>query len=297
MAPVTSSALIRPMRLDDVAAAARLTAESFHDLAVRTHRPGSPVPVQRDETWAAAWRERTVSLVTTDPGGCWVAQDDTGTVGIVTSFVREKLWCLATYAVRPGQQGRGVGRPLLEAALWHGRGCLRGMLASSEDPRAVRRYRLAGFSLHPTLAAAGVVDRSVIPVEERVRDAGLADRELMDSVDRRTRGAARGDHHDLLARSGHPIVSETSSGSGYAYVEASGGVAALAATDRRTATRLLWAALATSTGPVDLTHLTPANEWALDVALAARLEVRTAGYLALRGMRPPSPYLHHGGLL
>lgn len=229
------------MRLDDVAEAERLSAESFHDLEVRTHRPGSPAPVLRHDARAAAWRERTASLVTTDPGGCWVAQDETGTVGIVTSFVREKLWCLATYAVRPGQQGRGVGRPLLEAALWHGRGCLRGMLSSSDDPRAARRYRLAGFSLHPQLAAAGVVDRSGIPVVERVRDAGLSDRDLMDSVDRRTRGAAHGDHHDLLARSGHPIVSETTTGSGYAYVDACGGVAALAATDRRTATRLLWA--------------------------------------------------------
>ena len=44
-------------------------------------------------------------------------------------------------------------------------------------------------------------------------------------------------------------------------------------------------------------HITAANEWALDVGLDARLEVHQSGYLALRHMRPPSPYLHHGSLL
>jgi hypothetical protein len=31
--------------------------------------------------------------------------------------------------------------------------------------------------------------------------------------------------------------------------------------------------------------------------MAARLDLHTAGYLALRGMKPPAPYLHHGSLL
>ena len=42
----------------------------------------------------------------------------------------------------------------------HGRGCLRGMFAASADPGAVRRYRLAGFDLHPQMMLTGVVDRS-----------------------------------------------------------------------------------------------------------------------------------------
>lgn len=285
------------MRPDDVPLAERLSAESFHDLEVRRQRPGTPAPVLRPASRAEDWRYRTTSLIGTDPGGCWVAQDASGMIGFATSITREKMWILATYAVRPHLQGRGIGRPLLEAALSHGRGCLRGMFASSSDPAAVRRYRLAGFSLHPQMYATGVVDRSQVPVVENVREAGLSDLEMMDSVDRRTRGAAHGTDHTLLARIARPIVSETRSGSGYAYVDATGGVAALAATDRRTASRLMWAALADSTGEVTVGHLTAANEWAIDVALAARLEVHTEGYLALRGMRPPSPYVHHGALL
>ena len=31
--------------------------------------------------------------------------------------------------------------------------------------------------------------------------------------------------------------------------------------------------------------------------LAARLDLHQEGYLGLRGMRPPAPYLHHGSLL
>ena len=43
--------------------------------------------------------------------------------------------------------------------------------------------------------------------------------------------------------------------------------------------------------------MTAANEWAIDVGLAARLDLVQNGYLALRNMRPPAPYLHHGSLL
>jgi hypothetical protein len=68
---------------------------------------------------------------------------------------------------------------------------------------------------------------------------------------------------------------------------------------RRIATDLLWEAVASAPPDGDLTVplLTAANEWALDVGLAAGLAVHTAGYLALRGMKPPTPYVHHGALL
>ena len=85
-------------------------------------------------------------------------------VGFATSLVRELMWILASYAVRPGLQGQGLGRGLLEAALHHGRGCLRGMLNASEDPQALRRYALAGFRLHPQMLLHGTVDRAVLPV-------------------------------------------------------------------------------------------------------------------------------------
>ena len=40
------------------------------------------------------------------------------------------------------------------------------------------------------MTVTGVVDRGAIPVVERVREGSAADVDLLDSVDRRTRGAA-----------------------------------------------------------------------------------------------------------
>ncbi|WP_206051557.1 GNAT family N-acetyltransferase [Nocardioides ferulae] len=288
---------IRPMTEADVPAAERISAEGFFELDTRMARPSWPAPQPRSAEGARTWERRTRHLVRTDPGGCWAAEDGSGLLGFATSFNRELLWCLATYVVRPGLQGRGVGRQLLEAALHHGRGSLRGMLSASADPKAARRYRLAGFDLHPQMFLEGTVDRSAIPVVEKVREGSMADFELMDSVDRRTRGAAHGPDHPVMLESWRLLVSDSSTGSGYAYVDVTGNVAVLAATNRRTATRLLWATLADAGEQVSIRHVTAANQWAIDVGMAARLELHADGYLAVRNMAPPAPYLHSGALL
>ena len=285
------------MRPEDVPAAERLSAESFFDLDVRTASPALPAPELRPASRAGDWIVRTQHLLTTDPGGCWVAEDSGGMVGMATSSVRETTWILATYAVRPGLQGQGLGKAILDAAMGHGHGALRGMLSSSSDPRAVRRYRLAGFSLHPQMYFTGTVDRTTLPVVDKIREGSPSDVDLMDSIDRRTRGAAHGPDHAVMAGLWQLLVSDTSTGSGYAYVDERGGVALLAATNRRTAVRLLWEALARSTGRTPLAHLTAANEWAIDVGLAARLDLHTEGYLGLRGLKPPAPYIHNGAFL
>ena len=293
----TPDVVIRPMCPEDLPSAERLSAEGFLELDTRMFRRSWPEPELRPPGRGANWIARTRHFLDTDPGGCWVAEDESGMLGIVTSFNREKLWCLATYAVRPGLQGRGIGKPLLTAALHHGRGSLRGMLSSSSDPKAARLYRLAGFSLHPQMFLSGTVDRSALPVVEKVREGTAGDIDLMDSIDRRTRGAAHGADHEVMLGFWRLLVSDTTTGSGYAYADERGNVALLAASNRRTATRLLWAALADADGEVGIHHVTVANEWAVDVGLAARLELHQEGYLGLRNMAPPTPYLHNGALL
>jgi hypothetical protein len=121
----------------------------------------------------------------------------------------------------------------------------------------------------------------------------------MDSVDRQTRGAAHGSDHELLFREFRLLVADRPTGSGYVYANEAGSPVLLAATNRRTATDLAWAALAGSDPdePVDIAHVTAENEWIIDVGIAARMEVHQRGYLALRGMKPPRPYLHHGSFL
>lgn len=285
------------MTQEDVPAAERISDEGFFELESRTRRVSAPEPVRRTEAHRAAWIRRTSHLVATDPGGCWVAEDDSGVVGIATSLRREVLWCLATYAVVPARQGQGIGKPLLAAALQHGRACTRRMLSASSDAKAVRVYHQAGFALHPQMYLAGRLDRTLLPVVEKVRDGSAADVELMDSLDRAARGAGHGPDHELLLTTARLLVSDTTTGSGYAYLDERGRLALLAASNRRTATRLLWAALAEGPEEVTVPHVTGANQWVLDVGFAARLDVHTEGYLALHGMNPPAPYVHHGALL
>jgi predicted GNAT family acetyltransferase len=239
--------------------------------------------------------------VSTDPSvvAAELVQRVRDEIGAVAALRRDTTWILSTYVVRPGLQGRGVGTQLLEAALAYGRGCLRGIISSSTDTRAVRRYRLAGFTLHPMMSLRGPVDRALLPVVERVRDGSAGDIDLMNSVDRRTRDAAHGVDHELMTSMFRVVVVDRTTGSGYAYVRTEGGPYLLAATNRRTATDLLWETLASSTPgtPCDIRHVTAENEWAVDVGLAARMELHTGGYLAVRRMKPPKPYLPSGHFL
>jgi hypothetical protein len=191
-----------------------------------------------------------------------------------------------------------VGAALLDTTLAYSRGCLRGMLVSSHDPHAARHYRRAGFTLHPSMVLSGTVDRSMLPVPERVREGTVADADLCDSVDRHTRGAAHGVDHALMSRQHRLVVIDHTTGNGYCYVSPAGAPYLLAATNRRTAGRLLWEGLAAAGGhPVAFGPLTSNQEWALDIGLAAGLGVHNRGYLALRNMRPPMPYIPSNHLL
>jgi GNAT superfamily N-acetyltransferase len=285
------------MTLEDVPEAERISDEGFFELDTRMRRLSGPEPSRRTDAHREVWIRRTSHFVRTDPGGCWVAEDETGIVGIATSYRREVLWCLATYAVLPGRQGQGIGKPLLAAAMNHGRACTRRMLSASSDPKAARVYHQAGFELHPQMYFTGTVDRSAIPVVDKVREGTAADVELMDSLDRAARGAGHGPDHELMLSTWRLLVSDTTTGSGYAYLDERGRVALLAASNRRTATRLLWTALAEGPDVATIGHVTAANPWVLDVGFAARLELHTEGYLGLHGMKPPAPYVHNGALL
>lgn len=250
---------------------------------------------------AAMHRARTRHLAATDPEGCWLAEEDGRAVGFALSMRREGVWILTLFAVLPEAQGRGVGRLLLERAAAHGRGCLRGMICASADPGAARRYRLAGFTLHPTMKLTGRVDRAGLldAGDIPVHPGNASHKHLLDSIDRRLRGAAHGPEHDfMLAHYDELLIADTLAGSGYCY-RLGGSVKLLAATSKRLAVRLLREALARVPDGTDATveWLTADQEWAVDVGLELGLSLRSTGYLALRGMKPPAPYLPSGGFL
>lgn len=276
---------IRPMRPDDLEPVEHLTAHAFALVHGDEHTPRRPEAAER-------WLRRAAHVLTTDPGGCRVADEAGEIVGVAMSIRRDLLWVLTTYAVRPGRQGHGIGKALLDAAVGYGAGSLRGMICALPDSRAIRRYRLAGFTPYPTMRLDGVVDRSALPLVDGVREGTAADRDLADSVDRQLRGAAHGPDHEALGRDATLLVCDLLTGSGYAYTDAT-GVGLLAATSRAVAQRLLWAALARSEpgAPVSVRYLTADQDWALDVGLAAGLRVGQDGFLTVRHMRPPMPYV------
>lgn len=281
--------LLRPVH----DSAADTTAVRAIEAAAFDRRPQDPEAARADV--------RTRRLAAADQAGCWFAEEDGAPLGVALSLRREGLWGLALLAVRPQAQGKGLGRTLLDHALTHAHGCLRGMAVVPEDPRAARRCHAAGFRLHPTMTLTGRVDRTGLPstggLPVHLGDATHFD--LLDSVDRRTRGAAHGeDHLALLRTSDELLVADTLGGSGYCY-RLGGRVMLLAATSRRVATALLTEALARTPDAerAEVPTLTAEQDWAVDVGLAAGLTAATGGYLALRGMRPPTHYLPSGAYL
>jgi GNAT superfamily N-acetyltransferase len=278
--------MLRPMRADDLDAVEAITGAAFAPF-------GHGFP--RTHVRAERFRQRVRHQLGTDPAGCWVAEAAGDVVGEAISLRRERLWILSSYAVLPSSQNRGVGKALLERALTYAEGCVRGMIVASPDARAARRYRLAGFTLHPLMHVRGAVDRAALPFVEHVRPGSLADITLLESVDRQIRGASHGPDHELLARGHALLVCDTFLGTGYVYV-LDGSPVLLAATSRRVAHKLLWEVLARSASgqDVDVRNITVENEWALDIGLAAGLAVEASGYLGLRGMRPPAPYVPSG---
>ncbi|MFB7471154.1 GNAT family N-acetyltransferase [Kitasatospora sp. NPDC056184] len=259
---------------------------------------GSPAAADRPPVHQ---RARTRHLARTDPQGCWLAEQDGEPVGAVLSLRREGVWVLALLAVAPRAQGKGLGRLLLERAAAYGRGCLRGMLRAPSSPAAVRRFRLAGFTLHPAMRLTGRVDRAglVDPGDIPVHPGNATQLHLLDSVDRRLRGSAHGpDHELLLAHCEELLVADALAGTGYCYRDG-GEVRLLAATSKRIATRLLREALARVPEGVEarVAYLTAEQEWALDVGLEVGLTVESGGFVGLRGMRPPAPYVPDPALL
>jgi GNAT superfamily N-acetyltransferase len=138
--PVSGEPHVRNVRPDELEQVWRVHVASSSDLAMRRGRPGRPA----DEPVASDAR---VGLVT-DPDGYFCAVADGQIRGMVSALVRGRVWYLSMFFVLPGDQGRGVGRALLERALTYGeaRKVEVRCVWSSLDPRAQARYVMAGMA-------------------------------------------------------------------------------------------------------------------------------------------------------
>jgi predicted N-acetyltransferase YhbS len=294
--------VVRPMVPADISAAWEMTRKSLDGVSIALDATPHPGPPVTPETIARG-EQRFQRVLNHDPAGAWVAESAAGVVGVALGVRRGPLWMLSLLAVAGEAQGQGIGRRLLDGALRTSAGSSGGLIIVSRDPRAMRRYHQAGFALEPAYAAEGSLDRSVLPGGLDVRDGDLeADAELLREVAISQRGSHHGGDIEWLVSHGSQLfVLAEGQRRGFA-VAKSGVTQIVAATDPEVASRLLWSSLATSPvttdgtlGVAEVDMLTARQQWAIDVAMAARLPFRLDGSVAMRGeVRPFTPYLPSG---
>ena len=188
------------------------------------------------------------------------------------------MWLLASYAVRPGAPGPGH-RPAAargRAVATRAAACA-AMFASAPTRRRCRRYRLAGFTLHPQMHLTGY-GRPQRAAGRRARPRGHRRRHRPDGLARPAapRRRARPRPRAAARRCTGCWSPTTRTGSGYVYVAPAGGAGA--AGRHQPATAAAAALGGAAVGPARRAGRRsrtspPANEWAVDVGLAARLSV------------------------
>ena len=236
----------------------------------------------------------------TDPGGAWVAERGGEIEGVALGIVRERLWGFSLFAVDEQLQGRGVGRELLNRSLAYGeeRGAEGWIILSSEKPAAMRLYGQAGFHLLPTFSAVGVADLRRAPDGlDAVEDAGAGGKATADALARKVRGAAYGEDLSNLLENGSRLLAYEDRA--VAFVR-DGHVQLLLARDEEAASLVLWAAVAGSPPGVTalLLFISGAQQWAIRVALDARLPLSPDGPLCVKGsLGPLAPFLPNGAYL
>ena len=132
---------IRKVQPDELEEVWRVHVASSHDGMVRRGGPATP---PADRPVASDARAGLAS----DPDGYFCAVEEGQIRGMVSALVRGRVWYLSMFFVLPGDQGRGLGRALLERALAYGdaRGTEIRCTLATLDPRAQARYVMAGMA-------------------------------------------------------------------------------------------------------------------------------------------------------
>ena len=275
---------------------------------------GTPPNNQSDED-RERLRRRIRHLLATDPTGSLVAVDPAASpgpghhpaaggsgrvVGLGQAFVRDGLWVLSLLGVDPEYQDRHVGRDLLEETLEYGDRDGPGLIMSSKDHRAQRRYLQAGFALHPAAHALSAVDGAqahalLAELGVTVRAGSEADLDHVDRIATSLRGSGYGaDGHYML---GLGVVRLYVTDEGYGFFS-DRGLTAIGATDERQARAICLRGLADVPTGVEATvlWLTAQQQWAFETCAALRMTLGVSGAVMVRGAPGPmTPFLPSGG--
>lgn len=194
---------VRPARAEELAAAARVYVaaddESDRRLYGRVVRDAPSAGEAADRGALADLR----LLYRDAPERIWVAvRDEAAVVGVAAAAIRGRHWHLVYLFVLPEEQGRGIGRELLDRvyAVGVAAGCDRFTLHASDEPKALSRYLRLGLAP----ASPTVLFRAEAPTFPPLRWAdGLAaqpldgddpaQRNTLGDIDAVVRGARRPD--------------------------------------------------------------------------------------------------------
>jgi GNAT superfamily N-acetyltransferase len=262
------------MEADDVPAAQSAWFAALADLSQRMGSTISRGPGPPDQ-----YRARLLHGLRTDPGGAWVAEKGGHLVGLAQAVRRDSLWVLSVLGLAPEAQGHGLGSELFKHALAYGDAGSPGLILSSLDPRAIRRYSLAG------------VQRERVRDWDRVRAGTDGDLELAAEIAQEIRGGRHSSDLSFLLQQTDTellVVEER----GFAVTQA-GGPLIVAARDEDAARHLLRACLAKSHGePVRVSWLTSEQQWAIEESLVVGLQLQSSGPVMVRADPGPlAPYV------
>jgi GNAT superfamily N-acetyltransferase len=278
---------VRPLTQNDVAAADDVARALLH----------IATPGVDPATLVRSGRRRIAHLQATDPGGCFVAEDDGEVVGLSLSLIREGVWGYSLFALAAHLHGRGIGRELFDAAWGYGRGADGHLILSSEHPAAMRLYGTTGLRLLPCVAAAGIADLAAAPDLSAVHDGGPDDFALIDAIGRELRGAGHGPDLPVLHEVGSRFV--VVEDRAFAVYRGSRMIL-IGGRDEEAAALALWGffARAGQGATVTVDFITAGQDWAVQTCLAARLALSPDGPMFAGGdLGPLRPYLPSGSYL
>jgi GNAT superfamily N-acetyltransferase len=235
----------RPATPDDLAACAAVWRESINDyLAPRNIGliPDELGPITR------LYRH----LQSTDPPRFVVATREEldgpmreRIVGFASAVERERLWFLSMLFVQPGEQGRGLGKALLDQVMPPVEQD-RVLATATDSMQPISNALYASLGLVPRMPLLSIVGRperpdalESLPAGITVRPMEPSDAAEVDAIDAKVLGVRHRVDHDYIGAEGRQGFVFRSSGGdalGYGYTSAVGRVGPAAVLEQR----LLW---------------------------------------------------------
>jgi predicted N-acetyltransferase YhbS len=296
---------VRPLDERDVERAGDVNFVAFHDVALRHGlRPVVTTPAEA--------RSYLRHLLTFDPMGGLVAEQDGEIVGMAWVHPRGPVATIGPVAVDPRYQGRGIGRRLVESCIeLAGRRTPQVRLVhESFNASSLALYLRTGFRVVAPLCEfelpAGQHVGAASPSGVRLRAGSDADQTRLVERDGRAFGAPRPQSVNLYLRRGRVLIAERGKTlAGYAFGIAFGtlGYLGSAAADDGDVVLELLAAQAGALGgaAVTLRTLVPATDRRLvDGLLGLGFRVFRACHYMVRGggtAPPPNYVLMNGDMM